>query len=274
MTLDPDKLPLATKHKVRLLLLAANAMFLYWLVTAAHWSAVPGIVLMYLLYSKIGGEIGMHRYFCHRSFKAKPWAEKLFLVLNIPVSFGSAFSWVATHRMHHHKEDMPEDPHSPYVIGGFRVWMLLLGNDWHVGPQYIKDLMRDKTHVFIHRNYFKLYAACMLGFGVIAAVCGWQWLVYLWAAPVALTMHFSSMVNVVCHKWGYRRYETEGHSTNNLFINWILLGNGLHNNHHGRPSDYRLSTPGVWYEIDFWGWMIKHVFMEKPGDIRSRPVAS
>ena len=262
MILDPDSWNVQPGVKVRVILACANIVFFYWLFTSFTWSGLGIGFFGYLLVAKIGGDIGVHRYFTHRSFVAKRWAHWLFLILSVPVSFGSAMGWSAAHRLHHDKSDEPEDPHSPKQIGCLRVWLLMLGNKWHANPKYVKDLMRDKGQLFFHRNYFKLYAAWVLTLGCIAYVYGWQWFVYLWALPVTLEYHASSAVNVICHKWGYQSYKTGECSTNNIWLNFILLGNAMHNNHHGKPASYTLAGD-KWYEFDIWAYLVKYVFMEK-----------
>ena len=196
---------LSAGTKVKLIIAGANIVFFYWLFTSVTWAGIGFGFLGYILIAKIGGDIGAHRYFTHRSFTAKKWAHWLFLILSVPVSFGSAMSWAAAHRLHHDKEDEPEDPHSPNQIGCVKVWLLMLGDKWHANPMYIKDLLRDKWQLFFHKNYFRLYTVWVVTLGAISFYFGWQWFVYLWALPVTLEYHASSAVNVICHKWGYKR---------------------------------------------------------------------
>lgn len=260
--LDPDQWNISNGTKVRSILLLANLVALYWVITSFNWFGLGIGIVGHIMLAKIGGDIGAHRYFCHRSFVAKPWAEWLFLILSVPISFGSIIHWVAAHRLHHEKSDTPEDPHSPHYTGSFKVWTFRLGNHWHVSPRYVKDLIRDKRQMFIFRNYFKLYTLWMAVIISIGLTADWQWIVYLWALPVALTLHSSSAVNVICHKWGYQTYDVGDKSTNNIWLNFISLGNALHNNHHGKPTAYKLSGE-KWYEFDLWGWTIEHILMDK-----------
>ena len=259
--IDPDKWNISSGTKVRLILLAANLVCVFWLFTAFSWWGLAIGFAGHILLAKIGGDIGIHRYFCHRSFEAKPWAHWLFLVLSIPISFGSPIHWVAAHRIHHEHSDEPGDPHSPHHTGAVNVWTFQLKDNWHVSPKYVKDLIRDKTQTFLFRNYFKLYAGWLAIVAAIALVVGWQWFVYIWALPVVLTLHSSSAVNVICHKWGYQTYQTGDKSTNNIWLNFIVLGNAMHNNHHGKPSAYSIAGD-KWYEFDLWGVLIKRVFMK------------
>ena len=67
----------------------------------------------------------------------------------------------------------------------------------------------------------------------------------------------TSLVNSVCHsdgRYGYRRFETNDGTTNELVTTILTFGEGLHNNHHRFPRDAYLSH--AWYEIDINGLII------------------
>jgi stearoyl-CoA desaturase (delta-9 desaturase) len=52
----------------------------------------------------------------------------------------------------------------------------------------------------------------------------------------------------VTHLWGYRNYETDEDSRNNIVVGLISNGEGWHNNHHADP---RSACHGHrWWEID------------------------
>jgi stearoyl-CoA desaturase (Delta-9 desaturase) len=67
----------------------------------------------------------------------------------------------------------------------------------------------------------------------------------------------TSLVNSVCHsdgRYGYRRYELDDGTTNELVTTILTFGEGLHNNHHRFPRDAYLAH--AWYEIDINGLII------------------
>lgn len=236
-------------------LILMHLVFIYWMTvsTPIGWLLV---LSAYVLFAFIGKEIGLHRYLTHRSFKPHAWAEWLFIFLNVISGTGSSLQWVAIHRMHHQDEDGPTDPHSPQN-SGWKVWFQTI-SEGQYKASYLKDLLRDKRHVFVHRNYNKLHIAWLFFVGMLSC-SNWQWVVYLWAGPVVLSFHTFSAVNVIGHsQFGYRNYKTPGHSANNLWLNCLLLGMGLHNNHHGKQTSH--TTQLSWYEIDLWGWLIEKVF--------------
>jgi len=240
--------------KLNIVLFYAIALFLYWLIFLSHSTRdLIVIILMHLLYSRIGFEIGIHRYFCHRSFKAHVWAEYLFLFLSVANGAGSPLVRTAVHRLHHAKEDQPEDPHSPANIGSLRVMLHMFGDDWHKHCAPAKDLIRDPRQRFVHKFYFELLAV----FVIALSLAGFHWFVILWAAPVTITMLIDGALNVIGHKYGYKNYETLGDSRNNFWLNLVMLGSGMHNNHHGNPASPTLNTLNRWSEFDLWGQVIK-----------------
>ena len=73
------------------------------------------LVGMYLL-TMMGVEVGLHRYFAHRTFETTRPLRALFLILGSMAGQGSALLWSAVHRTHHAHTDQPGDLHSP-VLG-------------------------------------------------------------------------------------------------------------------------------------------------------------
>ena len=59
-------------------------------------------------------DVGYHRFYSHRSFKATKLFEILTVIFTIPAAIGSPMAWAALHRYHHRHSDTEEDPHSPY----------------------------------------------------------------------------------------------------------------------------------------------------------------
>ena len=63
-----------------------------------------------------------------------------------------------------------------------------------------------------------------------------------------LTWHITWSVNSVTHVWGYRNYETDDNSRNNILVGLWSNGEGWHNNHH---ADQRAAAHGhKWWEFD------------------------
>jgi len=74
------------------------------------------------------------------------------------------------------------------------------------------------------------------------------------AARTVYVWHVSAFVNSVSHLWGYRNYETNDRSRNNLFVGYFAHGEGWHNNHH---ADAQAAKHGLRpWELDPVFWVI------------------
>ena len=60
--------------------------------------------------------------------------------------------------------------------------------------------------------------------------------------------HITWSVNSVTHRWGYRNYETDEGSRNNVLVGLVSNGEGWHNNHHADPRSARHGHR--WWEFD------------------------
>jgi fatty-acid desaturase len=248
---------LSVLHKLRIILIlnhviVISALF-YAEVAWYHWFI---FILSLAIIGKIGGEVGFHRYFSHKSFKTSKWKERILLILGSLNMVGSTLSWAGTHRTHHANTDKPADPHSPYHQHWFKIWIL----DWKpfvITPRYVMDMVRDPWQMFIHNWYFEL---CLLVFIVIGSV-DYTLLVFMISLPAVVQFHVGSLlIDIVCHKWGYRNFDTNDMSRNNIWVNIFTGGSGLHNNHHARPGDYTyVQRSGEW---DMWGSFIKYFLIE------------
>lgn len=214
---------------------------LYFLPVGNWWIAS---IVGYFLFTRIGSDVGFHRYFTHKSFKANGFVEKLLLILGTLDCKGSMYSWVVSHIAHHAHTEKEGDPHSPHRIGVFRVWMI----DWEKFPVASKSIapyLRQPLYRFTHEYYLWIVAA----FAFVLAAIDLHLLVYFYFVPMVYSIHMTGIINTVGHSIGYRNFNTDDESRNNLVVNFLSLGGGLHNNHHARPSSSSQAT-SRWYEID------------------------
>jgi stearoyl-CoA desaturase (delta-9 desaturase) len=228
----------------------------YALYTGSYYLFTIAFVA-WLIVGPISSVITLHRLLTHRSFKTHPWLEKVLSYISVVSTVGPTISWVALHRQHHAQSDKASDPHSPYIDGKFslvqsiKVW---LGYDWHIPNipvAYVKDLMRSPTHKFIFNNYFKIIFAYSL---ILMAIDPLLWL-FVYVVPASMTVHLIGVVNVFGHMHGYRTYDTTDKSTNSWIANLVSLGDGWHNNHHGRPGKWYAGEK--WWEWDLMGRIIQ-----------------
>ena len=249
---------ISTHSKLRLLLILNHTIVLsLFFLEDISWHYFFVGIMSWIIIGKIGGEIGFHRYFAHRSFKTKKWKDRLMLVLGSLVMVGSSLSWVGTHRTHHAKADTEEDPHSPHNQNWLKIWAI----EWKpfvIKTSQIYDLIRDPWQVFIHKFYFEL---CLIVILIIGSI-DFKLLIFMISLPSIIQFHTGAfLVDIVCHKGGYRNYETKDHSRNDLWTNLVAVGQGLHNNHHADPTNWSMSRK--WWEIDISAWIIKYFLIKQ-----------
>lgn len=207
-------------------------------------------LITFLLFGIVGANVGLHRYFSHRSFKTSRFFEYVLGIIGTLTSLGSIISWVAIHRYHHLHADTKEDPHSPRYIGSWKAYTY----DWNranIGKRFIRDVISDPMIVFLHKNYFKIIFAFALMLFLID-----PWLViFAYAIPATGCLNGVSAVTVIAHIHGYENYATNDNSKNSWIASIFSLGEGWHNNHHAQP--YNWSQSRNWWEIDPPGFFIR-----------------
>jgi stearoyl-CoA desaturase (delta-9 desaturase) len=82
----------------------------------------------------------------------------------------------------------------------------------------------------------------------VFAIGGFSMFAIGYCLPLAIVLNQASLVNYVCHRWGYRSFVTKDQSRNNPIVAALTLGEGWHNNHHRYPRSARAGL-GRW-EID------------------------
>jgi stearoyl-CoA desaturase (Delta-9 desaturase) len=232
-----------------LLVLACSQMWNHEL----RWRDVAIFLVMYIP-TGLGVTIGFHRLFTHRSFKTSAGIRGLLAVLGTMAVEGPVISWVADHRKHHAYSDRFGDPHSPHVDhgGGWRGSLRGLGHA-HVGwlfdhsqrgarERFAPDLLADPVVAFVDRT-FLLWSlvgfAIPFGLGVLLGgtlAAGLEGL--LWGGVVRMLVlhHVTYSINSLCHFFGRRRFVTDDHSRNLLWLAPFSFGEAWHNNHHAFPT--------------------------------------
>lgn len=208
------------------------------------------------LFYNLGVEIGLHRLISHRSFKTSILTENILVFLSIFGGFGSSLGWAANHRVHHRNSDKENDPHPAHEP--IKTWFWLDTNTKvNISPTVVKDLLKNPFHKWTRDNYFKIWIIAT----IVLALISVKFTVYFLILPGMLSMFSGGVINVICHKFGYRNFETNDESRNNLWVNIFAMGggSGLHNNHHMNPGSYR--TKVKWHELDLDGWIIEKWLM-------------
>lgn len=248
-------------------------------VAAMVWAFMQGIGRVELAVfagmfaiTTFGIGAGMHRLLVHRSFRCGPVMRTFFCAIAQMAVQGSLLKWVGNHRRHHLYADDVGDPHSPHYDGrGHRYASLVKGllhahGGWAFDDTvtdnelYARDILADPIAMFFVRTRWFWYAmsavivpgAIGYAFGGMHDMIGCMLFSGLFRAYVLILV--SSLTGSICHSYGYRRFDLEDASTNELLTTIITFGEGLHNNHHRFPRDAYISH--AWYEFDLNGLTI------------------
>jgi stearoyl-CoA desaturase (Delta-9 desaturase) len=240
-----------------------------------HWRDLAIFVVMYVP-TGLGITVGFHRLFTHRSFKTRPWLRGLLAVLGTMAVEGPVISWVADHRKHHSYADRHGDPHSPHVdshgehASGWRGALRGLVHA-HVGwlfdhtqrgsrERFAPDLLADPVVSFVDRTFLVwalLGMAIPFGLGALwggSVDAGLEAMLWGGAVRMMVLHHVTYSINSLCHFFGRRRFATEDHSRNLLWLAPLSFGEAWHNNHHAFPTS---AFHGMgWREIDISGLLI------------------
>jgi stearoyl-CoA desaturase (Delta-9 desaturase) len=184
--------------------------------------------------------------------------------------------WVAVHRRHHASSDTEDDPHSPIVLGYWKVQLTnaamyrRAARDDVTVSKYAKDLPADRWDRVLFDKAF-----LGLGVGVFLFCLGFklavdQWWLGLIAAVfhAVLYLGLSGAINGIGHMWGGRPADGTS-ATNNQWLAWITAGEGLHNNHHAKATSARFALHRR--EIDPGWWLIKVLMGVRQVTIRHQP---
>jgi stearoyl-CoA desaturase (delta-9 desaturase) len=194
--------------------------------------------------------IGYHRGLAHSAVELGPGLRKIVITSGNWVTGLDPKAWVVMHRMHHVHSDTPRDPHSPVNVGIRGVGLeqlrsyervltgLARGNP--VFTQHAEDLDFDLNWLNRNRLWMLPYGV-HAGVGlVLVALGGWllggAYFLGMMSHPVQ-----GGMVNAFGHAVGGRNFDTDDNSRNNLAVAWLVMGEGLQNNHHRFPRSAKFS---------------------------------
>ncbi|RYD81298.1 MAG: acyl-CoA desaturase [Sphingobacteriales bacterium] len=202
----------------------------------------------------------LHRYAAHRTFTMSRFSEKVFFVLTWIFQgshYLSAYGYGVMHRLHHAFADTENDPHSPKYDDNLFKMMMKTKNIYtsinerklEVDPKFTANVPEWRkfdefasgwpSRLFWVGVYVAIYA--------VFATHWWLWLllpIQILMAPV-----HGAIINWFAHIYGYTNFEVSDTSKNFLPVDFLMLGESYHNNHHKFGS--RINFGGVrWHEID------------------------
>ena len=208
-----------------------------------------------------------HRYFSHRTFRTSRLVQFLFAVLGSAAAQRGPLWWAGHHRHHHRHSDTDGDLHSPREHGfwwSHMLWVTTRSN-FPTRLYNVSDLARfpelrvlDRFDVIIPL----LLALAMYALGDYwgarfpdSGTSGGQMLVWGFSVSTVVLFHATCTINSLAHLFGSRRFATRDNSRNNLWLAFITMGEGWHNNHHRYPGSTRQGF--YWWELDPTYYLLK-----------------
>jgi len=188
--------------------------------------------------------IYLHRALAHRSLQVHPALGFVFRTVLWLTTGQSRQAWVAVHRKHHAFTDREGDPHSPRLLGFWRVqlfnvyYYVAACRDRASLEQYAPDLSPDRLDRL-------LFSRGILGLAIgISALCA---VMGLWAGLLAGGLHaalyvmgLAPLINALGHWRGSTNFENT--ARNSALLALVTGGESLHNNHHAHPRAPRFSV--------------------------------
>ena len=222
----------------------------------------------------------LHRYAAHQTFTMSKFGEKLCFVLTWITqgsNYLSAYGYGVMHRMHHAFADTEKDPHSPKYDPN-PLSMMWRTKNIYAAINEKRILVEEKfTKNVPEWTKFDRFAGSWSSriswgilytiFFIIFADAWWQWL-FLPVAYLMAPIH-GMIINWFGHIYGYVNFKVSDTSKNLFHFDWLMMGEGYHNNHHKFGG--RANFGGVrWHEIDV-TYLIMLV-LQKFGWIKLKPV--
>ena len=163
------------------------------------------------------------------------------------------------HRMHHAYADTEDDPHSPTYDETIwnmmwktkTIYSAIANHRMVVDKRFTEGVPNWSAFDKIARSWpSRIFWAAVYISVYATFVPAGMW--YLWALlPIQFLMSpvHGAIINWFAHKYGYRNFEVGDTSKNFLPVDFLMMGESYHNNHHKHGS--RANFGGVrWHEID------------------------
>lgn len=222
-----------------------------------------------------------HRYSSHKQFTMTKFWEKFFYILSWLFqgsSYLSPRAYGIMHRMHHAYADTDKDPHSPKYDNSPMAMMMrtriiykdIFRDESNIDKRFLTDLPSWRSFdVFCSNNLIRLcwVIVYILIYTVISPA--WYWYLLIPLHAIMGPMH-GVVINWGAHKFGYTNFKV-GDTSKNLFpIDIIMLGEGLHNNHH----KHAMRSNFAWKKWEFDPTYPVIWVLDKLGIIKLKPLAS
>ena len=211
---------------------------------------VPLVIIAVTQTAVVATSVYLHRALAHRALTMHPVADLFFRTVLWLTTGQRRQEWVAVHRKHHAFTDREGDPHSPRLLGLWRVQLL---NAYYYAregrnPATIRTFAPDIREDRLDRMVF---SKGLVGLGLgIALLC---LLLGVWLGLIAALTHatlyvavLAPLINSLGHWRGAQNFTNTAY--NSATLAWVTGGESLHNNHHAHPRAPKFSVRRVEFD--------------------------
>lgn len=205
---------------------------------------VPALVAVALAQvASVATSVYLHRGLAHRALQLHPIADVCFRAVLWLTTGQVRQEWVAVHRKHHTFTDQEGDPHSPRLLG---VWRVQLMNVYYYvrearNRETIRRFAPDIAVDGWDRAVFSWgRSGLALGIALLCLTLG------LWPGLIAALLHavlyvfvLAPLINGLGHWRGAQNFANTAY--NWRLLAWVTGGESLHNNHHAYPRAPKFS---------------------------------
>ncbi|XP_050446405.1 acyl-CoA Delta-9 desaturase-like [Cataglyphis hispanica] len=250
----PAEQPLIWRNVIGIPILHIISIYLF--VTRYHeakfWTWI--FEISYGIFAGLGLTAGAHRYWAHKSYKAKLPLKILLSCLYCSAGQTHLTKWIRVHRTHHKYTDTSADPHNSNRGFFFAHVGWLMMKHHPAVKEYGKSVnMSDVAADPVIRFFDKYYPPIMLSLcfilPILIPVYVWNetWIVSITATlfRYICTLNGSFSVNSFAHLYGTQPYNRNLKARENRTVAIVSLGEGWHNYHHTFPWDYKAAELGL-----------------------------
>ncbi|KAH0567426.1 acyl-CoA Delta(11) desaturase-like [Cotesia glomerata] len=234
-------------------MLTLHALFLYYTIIFPYLECkiLLAWVLVTLVLAEFGVTAGVHRLWSHRAYKAKLPLRIILAALYHSAAQNSIVNWVRDHRVHHKYADTPADPHdSSRGLWFSHVGWLVMKENPEIRQRRaevnMSDVLADPVVRFFEKHHVPLKILLAFVIPIFIPVYffnqSFKWsLISQLLIRYPLNLNITWTINSFAHKFGYRSYDKNIKSADNIWTNFLTGGEGIHNFHHVFPWDYKAS---------------------------------
>ena len=205
---------------------------------------VPVVAVALVQVAVIATSVYLHRALAHRALVVHPVADVMFRTVLWLTTGQRRQEWVAVHRKHHAFTDQEGDPHSPRLLGFWRVQLLNVyyymreARNRGTVEKFAPDVPEDRLDRAV---FSRGLVGLGLGVALLCLVLGvWPGLIAALAHALLYVFVLAPLINGVGHWRGAQNFSNTAYNSSALA--WVTGGESLHNNHHAHPRAPKFSV--------------------------------